>query len=107
VDDWLRQALPTRYVLVHRRFVVCQHQSGGLSAACVRSQSPLGELPGRHPALAGLNPIRLNRRAEQSVAEGDVAHRDDLLRVHRRLRRGTRRAMPSIRLAQVIEESAS
>ena len=107
MDDWLRQALPTRYVLVHRRFVVLQHQSGGLSAACVRSQSPLGELPGRHPALAGLSPIRRNRRAEPSVEVGDGVRRDDPLRVRRRLRRGTRRAMPSIRLAQVIEESAS
>ena len=97
----------TRYVLAHRRFVVRQHQNGGLSAARVRSQSPLGESPGRYPALAGPNPIRLNRRAEQSVVVGDVVRRDDLLHVRRRLRRGTRRAMPSIQLAQAIEESVS
>ena len=103
----MKRALPTRYVLVHRHFVVCQHQSGDLSATRVRSQSPLGELPDRHPALTGLNPIRLNRRAEQSAAADDVVRRDDPPRVRRRLRRGTRRAMPSIRLAQVIEESAS
>ena len=105
--DWLKQVLPTRYALALRRFVVHQHQSGHLSAARVRSQSPLGALPGRHPALAGLNPIRLNRRAEQSAGVGDVARHDGLLHVRRRLRRGTRRVMPSIRLAQVIEESAS
>ena len=95
--DWLKQVLPTRYALALRRFVVHQHQSGHLSAARVRSQSPHGALPGRHPALAGLNPIRLNRRDEESVAVGDVVRRDDLLHVRRRLRRGTRRAMPSIR----------
>ena len=95
--DWLKQVLPTRYALALRRFVVHQHQSGHLSAARVRSQSPLGALPARHPALPGLNPIRLNRRDEQSVAVGDVVRRDDLLHVRRRLRRGTRRAMPSIR----------
>ena len=103
----MKRGLPTRYVWAHRRFVVLQHQSGYLSASRVRSQSPLGELPGWHPALAGLNPIRLNRRDEQSVAVGDVVRHDDLLHVRRRLRRGTRRVMPSIRLAQVIEESAS
>ena len=107
MDDWLKRVLPTRCALVHRRFVMLQHQSGHLSAARVRSQSLLGALSGRHPALAGLNPIRLNRRDEQSVAVGDVVRHDDLLHVRRRLRRGTRRAMPSIRLAQVIEGSAS
>ena len=99
--------LLTRYVLAHRRFVVRQHQNGDLSAARVRSQSPLGEWLGRDPVLAGLSPIRRNRRAEQSVAVGDGVRRDDPQRVRRRLRRGTRRAMPSSRLAQVIEESAS
>jgi hypothetical protein len=103
----LKRVLLNRYVLAHRRFVVRQHQNGDLSAASARSQSPLGESPGRYPALAGLSPLRRNRRAEQSVVVGDVVRPDDLLHVRRRLRRGTRRAMPSIQLAQAIEESAS